>query len=283
MCRFVLYMGPETRLSSLVTDPAHSIIVQSYRSDEREEPLNGDGFGVAWYPQDINEAPAIFKSVSPAWSNQNLLNLSRVISSYCVLAHVRAASPGLPVSRMNCHPFSRGQFTFMHNGAVHDFHAINRQLRRSLSDSSYDWIRGTTDSEAIFALFIDMYSTIQIEDNTEKMATALLKTIDSIEELSRSAGHTAGCDLNLVVCDGQAAVVSRYSSEGRRPNSLHIHTGHSYHCDDGKVTLSPCNDPTVLVASEPLTKDASWQTVEANHIVVINPLLEIDIRPVKLH
>ncbi|MEE9580352.1 MAG: hypothetical protein V3V74_03435, partial [Nitrosomonadaceae bacterium] len=60
-------MGPEIKMGSLVTEPTHSIIVQSYRSKEREEPLNGDGFGVAWYPPDKGEAPGVFKSVSPAW------------------------------------------------------------------------------------------------------------------------------------------------------------------------------------------------------------------------
>lgn len=94
MCRFELYMGPEIKMGSLVTEPKHSIVVQSYHCEEREEPLNGDGFGVAWYPADKNRAPAVFKSISPAWNNQNLINLSRVIHSDCMLAHVRAASPG---------------------------------------------------------------------------------------------------------------------------------------------------------------------------------------------
>ena len=42
MCRFVFYRGAPIRLSSLLTEPAHSIIHQSYHSKERAEPLNGD-------------------------------------------------------------------------------------------------------------------------------------------------------------------------------------------------------------------------------------------------
>ena len=49
MCRFVFYRGAPIRLSSLLTEPVHSIIHQSYRSKERAEPLNGDGFGVGWH------------------------------------------------------------------------------------------------------------------------------------------------------------------------------------------------------------------------------------------
>ena len=214
MCRFALYMGPEIRMGSLITEPTHSIIVQSYQSAEGKEPLNGDGFGVAWYPPDKGEAPAVFKSVSPAWNDQNLLSLSRVIHSHCILAHVRAASPGLPVTRLNCHPFAWKQFAFMHNGEIREFQTVKRQLWRELSDSSYAWMQGTTDSETIFALFVDIYSAHKGESSTEKMATAVLTTIESIESLLKSAGHTAGCDLNLVVSDGRSAVVSRYSTEG---------------------------------------------------------------------
>jgi len=46
MCRFAAYLGLEIFISSLVTEPHHSIIHQSYHAKERIEPLNGDGFGI---------------------------------------------------------------------------------------------------------------------------------------------------------------------------------------------------------------------------------------------
>ena len=71
MCRFAAYIGPEIFVSSLVTEPKHSIIHQSYHAEERTEPLNGDGFGIGWYAPQFCNSPALFKEVSPAWSNQN--------------------------------------------------------------------------------------------------------------------------------------------------------------------------------------------------------------------
>ena len=68
MCRFALYLGSPIRISSLITDPVNSIIHQSFHSHEREEPLNGDGFGLAWYVPELTDEPAIFKDVSPAMS-----------------------------------------------------------------------------------------------------------------------------------------------------------------------------------------------------------------------
>lgn len=283
MCRFVLYMGPELGMSSLVTEPAHSIVVQSYRSEEREEPLNGDGFGVAWYPLNESIMPGVFRSLSPAWSNRNLASLARVIRSQCMLAHVRAASPGLPVTELNCHPFVRDQFCFMHNGGIGNFSRVKRKMSRMLSDSSYDWIKGTTDSEYIFALFADEFSTASGDAPIDRAANAMISTISTVEDLRKSAGIDAPCDLNLAVTGGRSAVVSRYSSKGKVPNSLHIHTGHRYSCDAGAARLTPCESATVLVASEALTQDSSWQTVEPNHLLVIDESLDVDIRPIKIH
>ncbi len=104
MCRFTFYMGKPLQLSALITEPSNSIIHQSFHSHEREEPLNGDGFGLAWYVKGHSEA-ALFKSISPAWNNSNLIDIARVTTSSCILAHVRAATQQLEVSETNCHPF----------------------------------------------------------------------------------------------------------------------------------------------------------------------------------
>ncbi|MBN2475935.1 MAG: class II glutamine amidotransferase [Pirellulales bacterium] len=109
MCRFVLYMGPSITLDLLTTSPTYSIIHQSYKARMRVEPLNGDGFGLAWYVPDVSPEPAVFRSIQPAWNNLNLRHVARVTRSSAVLAHVRAATPGTGVSEANCHPFSNGR------------------------------------------------------------------------------------------------------------------------------------------------------------------------------
>src|SRR5262249_24930171 len=134
MCRFVLYLGPRTRLSSLLVEPSHSLIRQSTSSREREEPLNGDGFGVGWYASDLAAEPAVFRSITPAWNNRNLQNLARVVASDCVLAHVRVATQSSGVNEANCHPFRWRQFLCMHNGDIGDFRLVRRKLLASVCD-----------------------------------------------------------------------------------------------------------------------------------------------------
>ena len=149
MCRFIFYLGPPMPISVLVTDPHNSLIHQSFAAEDRPEPLNGDGFGLAWRTPSHSEL-GLFRSLTPAWSNANLRHLSRVTQSDCILAHVRAASFGLEVSQSNCHPFTRGKFSFMHNGEIGSFCRIRRRLCALLSDDSFEGLRGSTDSEVFF-------------------------------------------------------------------------------------------------------------------------------------
>ncbi len=273
MCRFVLYLGPEISLSSLVTEPANSIIHQSIRSRESQEPLNGDGFGLGWYVQDMTERPAIFKDITPAWNNLNLLNLARVTRSSCVLAHVRAATPGLPVIQLNCHPFAWRRFVFMHNGRVAGFKRLKRALINRLSDEAFGMISGSTDTEHVFALFVDHVRRAGDGlDPADLMTSALAATIEEVEDLTREEGVEEPSLLNLAVTDGKAAVVSRYiSTEPERANSLYVQSGRRFECVDGQCRMLDPGEAheAVVIASEPLSEGEGWTRVPPNHLVVV--------------
>ena len=209
---------------ALLTEPEHSLIHQSFHALERDEPLNGDGFGVAWYAEG-HEDPALFRSVTPAWSNQNLRELARVTASHCVLAHVRAATQGLQVGEPNCHPFRRDRLAFMHNGDIGGFAAIRRPLLAKLSDRAFESIRGTTDSEHFFALLCDRLDLAAGPVSSGGMAEALRSSIATVLELA--ARHAPGehMYLNAVITDGQAAVACRFTTDARSMPTACIPTG----------------------------------------------------------
>ena len=141
MCRFLAYLGAPISMGELLYDPSDSIIKQSYSAREIEEPLNGDGFGVGWYHRDRTPDPAVFVSVTPAWSNRNLRSLAPKVGSGCIVAHVRAASVG-GVAEANCHPFQYKDRLLMHNGGLEHFARIKRDLCNQLSEEMYGWSRG---------------------------------------------------------------------------------------------------------------------------------------------
>lgn len=272
MCRFALYMGPPMTLDLLTTRPEYSIIRQSFKSRMREEPLNGDGFGLAWYVPEISDEPAQFRSIQPAWNNVNLLHLARVSRSPLILAHVRAATAGFGVTESNCHPFAVGRFAFMHNGSIADFLKLKRRFRERLSDDSYLSIHGTTDSEHLFALFRDQITRFQRDSCVENMAAALTATIANVRELTEAAGATRPSLINVAVTDGHCAVACRYTTDGSPGLSLFVREGSEYTCVNGSCRMHDGGKhTTVIVASEPLTEEPGWQEVPRNHLVLVQP------------
>jgi len=273
MCRFILYKGPPLTIASLVTEPAHSLIAQSTSSREAEEPLNGDGFGVGWYAPALSDKPAVFRSVTPAWNNTNLLDLARVTRSHLIMAHVRAATRGLPVTELNCHPFQHGRYAFMHNGDVGAFGAIRRQLLESLGDKAFGAIRGNTDSEHLFGLFLDEIDKRGEGEGAPRLADALLAAVARAAALSRSTGEGEHSYLNIAVADGRSAVALRWTTDDpAHASSLYVHTGRRYECKDGACAMiqPEAGQGAVIVSSERLSNDPGWQIIQPNQAVLVN-------------
>ncbi|MBY0400888.1 class II glutamine amidotransferase [Myxococcota bacterium] len=285
MCRFLLYHGPSIRIAELVTEPRHSLIRQSVQSLEREEPLNGDGFGLAWYTPHLGPRPALFRSITPAWNNANLLELARVIESPCILAHVRAATQVRVVSEANCHPFTYGSLSMMHNGDLGGFDGLRRRLQAGLSDEAFELIAGSTDSEHLFALMVDALSRETREPDQADggmLARALSRAFAEALALSRTAGGEDSY-LNVAFSNGRAAVVSRFTTEpGYDGESLYLHRGLRYVCVDGACRMLAPDERggAVIVSSEPLSDDPGWTAVPRNHQVVIDEDRSVRLVPI---
>ncbi len=272
MCRFTLYLGPDIRLSSLLLEPSHSLIRQSTHSREREEPLNGDGFGVGWYARELSGEPAVFRSISPAWNNRNLHNLARVVSSDCIFAHVRAATQSSGVNEANCHPFRYQQYLFMHNGDVGNFRRVRRRILDSVCDEAFSNVYGSTDSECFFALCIDELLKQPSERTpTERLSHALAAAIARLVTLVAAHGDGEPSYMNCALSDGENAVVSRYTDDSAdSPESLYYFHGALYPAiaeatqDQQSVAHHP-----VIVSSERLTNDSAWVSIPDNYMVLV--------------
>lgn len=282
MCRFVGYIGQRLLLADLISRTENSLIRQSYGAKERREPLNGDGFGVGWYAPEISNEPCVFTSITPAWSNRNLLNLAEHIESGCFFAHIRAASPGMLVSEVNCHPFRHGRFLWMHNGTIEGFHSIKRRLRRSLSDEIYQSIEGTTDSEHAFAVFLNVLDEKAEKTSTADLANGLVKTIWQLEEWLREVGITKPSIYNFAVTDGENIATVRYVSDPLiEPISLYFSKRGKYQCCGGKTEIIDCcpdEESGIIVASERLTdQSGDWTRVAPNHVVMVDTQLNVSV------
>lgn len=304
MCRFVAYHGPEIQLDELLYKPDHSIIHQSTDAEEREEPLNGDGWGVGWYEPEMSPEPAVYREVRPAWNDENMRRVSPVVETPLYFAHVRAASPGLGVHQLNCHPFPGGQHTledrrdrdpveeglqellFMHNGKLGGYSDVIRRLREELDDEYYFGVRGTTDSEHAFAVVQQKLGKDASDPSLDHLKNAVRDSLEYFERLKHEVG--AGDDTtwnNFCLTDGESVVATRYASpEDVDAQSLHVGEAGSFESGgEFCATPDPEGDEATLIASEPLFEDERvWREVPRNHMVTVAPDGETEIEPLDL-
>jgi ergothioneine biosynthesis protein EgtC len=283
MCRLLAYKGTSIAVDELLYKPKNSLINQSVNAKELEEPLNGDGFGIGWYSQDINSEPATFVSLNPAWSNRNLRNLAPKIKTECLIAHVRAASVG-EVSESNCHPFQYKSLLMAHNGGVENFSRIKRDLRSGISDELYNWIKGQTDSEHIFAFLVDRILTEHKIVTTDAVVEAFEHTFNTLKTLMAKHDIKEEAYLNMVVTNGEFVVGTRYVTNPKEePLTLYHSEGARYVVEDGVTHMMAPedDDQAVLVVSEKLTEDSHWTMIPKNHFVIVEPSLNVRIRPIK--
>ena len=272
MCRLVAYLGHEVLLEDVLVKPTNSIVMQSLHARESSIPTNGDGFGLGWYAPSISPEPALFTSISPAWNDRNLLNLTAKIKSPAFFAHVRAASAG-GVTIYNCHPFVCDSWMLMHNGGVGDFMLVKRHIRRLLDDDIYNWIKGDTDSEHLFALFLQRAKTRDLS-TLEAVADVLQETFLELLLLVKQMKSDAESNFNVCLTDGKRLVASRYCSDlSIEPESMHYSLGSAFITENQGPHMVHENKQhqCILVSSEKLTNvDAQWHSVPANHLLMVD-------------
>ncbi len=284
MCRLMAYMGSPIIIDKLLYQPKNSLVNQSINAKELEEPLNGDGFGIGWYVADANYEPVTFVSINPAWSNRNLRNLAPKIRTECFIAHVRAASVG-EVSESNCHPFQYKNLLMMHNGGVENFSAIKRQIREPLSNEFYNWIKGQTDSEHLFALLLDYLFKHTMTITPDTVIQAFEKTFSHLNELMKYHGIHEAAYLNMVVTNGLFVVATRYVTDPKEtPLTLYHSEAAHYAVENGVGQISSTSegDKAILVVSEKLSDEKDWNLVPANHFVIVDHALNVSTQPIKL-
>ncbi len=244
MCRLAAYMGPEIPLENIIVTPRHSLLEQSHGATEAKLAVNGDGFGIAWYGQE-NE-PGQYRDVLPAWSDGNLISICRMVRSSIFLAHVRASTVG-GTSRANCHPFTHGRWSFMHNGQVPNFNHIRRPLEATLPDDLYHARRGTTDSELLFLLLL----ANGLSGNPKKACETVMSMIRSAQ-----GGIGKPNRITCVLSDGQSLYGFRHS------------------CDQHSPTLyvsGALDQKGRAIASEPLDgAQQNWSPIPEDHFALLS-------------
>lgn len=118
---------------------------------------HGDGWGIATCNMDAH--PTLLTEPTRAKESAVFDEASHNLKSNGALLHLRWATGDLAVNNGNTHPFAYGDYSFIHNGAIYPFDAVN-----SFIEPKYAALRrGQTDSESYFYLIVTEVEKLGVE------------------------------------------------------------------------------------------------------------------------
>ncbi len=138
-----------------------SIGYENYQAFTELSRIHADGWGIAYAAKDNL---TVRKSPTAASADPEFAALSRRASSEAAIAHLRWATPGLPVEQRNTHPFRYGDSAFAHNGAIYPLDRLSRVLPPQWQGR----LTGTTDSEHYYLALM-----AEVEDKGVDLLTAI--------------------------------------------------------------------------------------------------------------
>lgn len=237
MCRHLAYLGEPVRLGSLLVDPPHALVRQSWAPRrQRHGTVNADGFGIGWYVDGLDE-PARHRGAGPVWADETFTDLARVISARCVLAAVRSATPGMPAGVAAAAPMRWGPWLFSHNGALDGWPQSAAPLARRLGPDQLIHLEAASDSGLLWALTQDLLRRGSAPE------AALAEVVGLVGEVRQGRSQAR---LNLLLTDGHVIAATA--------------------CGD---TLSwRVTGNGVVVASEPFDDEQGWHDVPDGGLVV---------------
>jgi predicted glutamine amidotransferase len=184
---------------------------EALRARSKGSPL---GWGIGFYQagevlmrrRPIDERPEIDIA---AWSADVRADL--------VIGHVRSATVGA-LRTENTHPFRYRQWMFAQTGTVTLFDQVRERLLASVPEFLRAGIRGDTDSELLFHVFLsflhDAGRLNQGVDDPPMVREALRSTITVIDGMTAEVGGDPA-PLNLVVTNGDFVVAIHRATDDR--------------------------------------------------------------------
>lgn len=246
-------------LADLVLTPPHSLLRQSWapRDMRGGGTVNADGYGVGWYPA-IGAEPVRHRSARPLWTDTSFASWAAAVSAPAVLAAVRSATVGMPVTETASAPFSDGRWLFSHNGKVTGWPHSLVGPAATLPVADLMTLDAATDSAVLWAL---LRRRLRAGEPAASAVPDLVRTVAAAAPDSR---------LNLLLTDGTEIVATTWW------HSLWVRATRA-----SEATGKNDTEHSVIVASEP-SDDGDWQPVPDRHLVLANPST-LDIIPLEDH
>lgn len=280
MSRLFAYMGNDSDRVACALYPARSALSVPTTAGSAAV----DSWGIGFYQGEVllQRRPKAPSEVLDFYS------VAKGLRTDAILGHARIGTVGTPKNE-NTHPFRFRSWMFAHHGTIPRFAEIRTDLLGDIPDFLARNIRGQTDSEVFFHLFLSNLQKVNKLDegrtSTGNVQEALRATLRRIAELSGlDAWGTADCV--AAVTNGRILVVSRH----RAPLSVHrvqsisdcpvcresqVHFGRQKKIEHEHLR-------TVLVVADApaqATTGPGWQEVADDHFLAVDHDLRVEVTP----
>ncbi|HWA14403.1 MAG TPA: class II glutamine amidotransferase [Burkholderiales bacterium] len=276
MCRVLAYLGRPVVVEELLYRSDSSLVRQIY-DPKMLHLLSLAGFGMAAWDLDSysREVPFEYHTPDIPVFDDNLRSLARKLHATCLLAHVRGVSysaSSTAIGHHNSHPFRYDGFrlALAHNGDLARFADMKFDLLAHMKPGIASRIRGTTDSEWMYALIMSQLRDPAAELAADEIMDAVRRALVILRDVREKHDIHASSSVNLFLCDGSNLVATRFTFDfGCYPEtvnqanfaylSLWYTFGRDYGLHDGEWKMRGGLDDqdSVIIASEPLTRDSS--------------------------
>jgi glutamine amidotransferase len=200
------------------------------------------------------------------------------VRSDLVIGHVRLATVG-PLRTENTHPFRYRQWLFAQAGTVSDFEQVRDRLVASVPEFLRGGIRGDTDAEVVFHVFLSfLHDAGRLNDGLVEaplVREALRSSLAVVDGMTAEVGAEAA-RLNLMVSNGDHLVALHRSDASMRMRVLSGKADADILIGDDpqlrRKTPEVARTHFTLVASdfEELPTDARWKAVPEGAIVTMS-------------
>jgi len=151
MCRLYGFQATHPTEATCELLDAQNALIQQSQHDARGLS-NPHGWGVGHVADGVTHC---FRQVQPASESPAYREAALSTKSTTLVAHVRRATVGSP-RQENTHPFRHGDTLLIHNGHIPRFDDVRPYFLDRVDGSGREAIRGTTDSEHILALLLQL-------------------------------------------------------------------------------------------------------------------------------
>jgi predicted glutamine amidotransferase len=281
MSRLFAWMGNDPARVACALHPARKALVVPAETPGTKI----DSWGIGFYQGEV----LLQRRPKAPTEELDFYEVARELRTDAIIGHARAGTVGKPKNE-NTHPFRFRSWMFAHHGTVPDYPRVHQELLSSVPDFLARNIRGQTDSEVLFHLFLAyLHGTNKLDEgrvSTAMVRDALRSTLKRVEELSGADAWKAG-ECALAVTNGRILVATRHGA----PVNVHR--------VDSITDCAVCREQapqfgrdkridhehlrSILIVADapaPSTVGSQWSEVPPDSFAAVNHDLHVEITPI---